>query len=79
LTNQIPMAYDLSRAGTMIVLGGDFPWSEVFLNEIAEQMRTLRPQDLKVSCLSNHAQNLFDRDDQIVRVSAFLRDILKSL
>jgi hypothetical protein len=74
ITTQIPLAYDLDH-GNLWRLPGNSPWDPQFIDALAELMKTVdhaaisNRRDLGANGLAE-----FDRERQIRRVSAFLRE-----
>jgi hypothetical protein len=78
ITNQIPMAYDLDRGDTIRLRGAN-PWSEEFLNDLAELMQSTSQEDVTQLQPGADQGDVFERESQIARLSKFLIDILISL
>jgi len=76
ITNQVPMAYDLGE-GWMWRLPGNAPWEERYLAALTRLLEALDPGsiDTKRRGIPDIAA-LFDREAQIERVGAFVRDLL---
>lgn len=76
VTNQIPMAYDLGGEW-MWRLPGPNPWHATYIDALAQLMETITP-----ACVAQRRTaipeklEVFDRDSQVARVTAFIADIL---
>lgn len=75
VTNQIPAAYDLDCGG-MWRLGGKSPWDSEFVRQLGKLMMTVTREEilLRRSAIPEKLME-FDRDAQVGRVTAFLRDL----
>jgi glycosyltransferase involved in cell wall biosynthesis len=76
VTGQIPLAYDLDD-GWLWRLPGPNPWHPRYYRALADLLNQLTPEDLaaKRSAVPVDPPE-FDRDRQIARVTAFVRDLL---
>lgn len=77
VTNQIPMAYDLDE-GDMVRLRGNTPWDEVFLSDLAALMRSSSAATPSTSKTTSAPTVAFEQEDQVDRVTAFLKDIIET-
>jgi glycosyl transferase family 1 len=76
VTGQIPLAYDLDDAWQWR-LPGDAPWSDQYVAALAQFMQTIEPAEVraKSSAIQPDARP-FDKDRQIQRATAFVRELL---
>ena len=76
VTGQIPLAYDFDT-GWIWRLPGDAPWEDRYVAALAALMNNLTPADLAAKRGAVPASLAeFDRDAQVARATAFVRDIL---
>ncbi len=78
VSTQIPMAYDLDE-GDILRLPGDSPWSDEFINALANLMKNATHEKLRCYFKVKEVTEKFNKEDQINRVSAFISDILIAL
>jgi hypothetical protein len=76
VTGQIPMAYDLD-SGWVWRLPGRAPWSEQYVQSLADLLDTVSPAELECrrAAIPSRIPE-FDREWQVQRVTAFVRDLL---
>jgi hypothetical protein len=76
VTGPIPMAYDLDD-GWVWRLPGDAPWSERYIQAQADLLEALTPEELERKRMAiPDALPEFDRERQVRRVTAFVRELL---
>jgi len=78
VTGQIPLAYDLD-SGWLWRLPGDAPWTPQYITALAQFINDLGDDELQAKRTA--ALVLlpeFDRDRQCARVTAFVRELLRS-
>jgi hypothetical protein len=79
VTNETPMSYDLDD-GDVWRLPGDSPWSESFVVELSHLMNTLTHEQIAERAQGvASSSNIFDRQLQLRRFTAFLEDVLASV
>lgn len=77
ITGQVPAAYDLDE-GYMWRLPGEAPWSETYIDALARLLESIDRDQLderRAAALAASGE-LFDRDVQQRRMTAFVSDIL---
>jgi hypothetical protein len=75
VTGQIPMSYDLNT-GWLWRLPGAAPWSADYLEALGNLMQTITLEQVAAKQRLVCGENLFNRADQIARMSEFVRDLL---
>ena len=76
VTGQIPLAYDLD-SGWLWRIPGNAPWDAVYLKALAELITALKRSEIsECSCAALRAAPVFDRAQQVARVTAFIGDLL---
>jgi hypothetical protein len=77
ITGQTPMAYDLD-AGFLWRLPGDAPWSEIYVEALAQFLQGVQRDDLaeRRRAISGRSGEPFDMTAQRERIGSFLTDIL---
>jgi len=76
ITNRIPVAYDLGESW-MWRLGGDSPWDPGYRRELQGFLEALSPEAVLAKRPSLQLlHDLFSKEIQVKRVSAFLQDLL---
>ncbi len=77
VTSQIPAAYDLDD-GWLWRLPGREPWSDEFIDALAQLMRSLTTEDIAVRAARvPHTSDLFDKSRQQRRVTDFINEIIE--
>ncbi len=76
VTGQIPLSYDVDGQW-LWRLPGRAPWSDSYIDALAKLMKSVNQDEIqrKASFVPKNSP-LFERDDQVNRVTAFLFDIL---
>lgn len=76
VTGEVPLSYDLD-VGWLWRLPGDAPWASRYIDVLAALMEQVTPAQVtaKRDALPAKLQE-FDRESQVVRVTAFIRDLL---
>jgi glycosyltransferase involved in cell wall biosynthesis len=79
ITGEIPAAYDLD-AGFVWRLPGEAPWSRRYIDALATLLQRVSSSDVETRRRAAHAYGgqVFDREAQQRRVTAFIEDILTS-
>src|SRR4029077_20700372 len=77
ITSQVPLAYDLDE-GYFWRLPGDAPWSPIYVDALAELLRTISRADVEERrrAVQRAPLGLFDGPAQQRRVGEFIADIL---
>ncbi|MCY2974589.1 MAG: glycosyltransferase [Planctomycetota bacterium] len=80
VTTRIPMAYDLNL-GKCWRLPGTSPWDPVFVRSLTDLMESINRDQLEEWKTRYDAceDDVFRREDQVRRVTAFLSELLESL
>jgi hypothetical protein len=73
ITNQIPMAFDLDD-GAIFRLPGKSPWDPTFIHALANLMDQLALTGVARDFSSSDTCSMFDRDTQVCRATAFIRE-----
>jgi hypothetical protein len=77
VTGQISFAYDLD-SGWLWRLPGKAPWSNCYIQALAALIDHLTPEEIEAKrCAIAISLNEFDRERQVARATAFIRDILE--
>jgi glycosyltransferase involved in cell wall biosynthesis len=79
LTGRIPLVYDLD-GGWLWRLPGNAPWDPEYAKTLAATLNALTPEELsaKRAAVPRNLE-LFDRQQQVERATAFLNDLLPVL
>ncbi len=79
VTSQIPAAYDLPLPHVWR-LPGNAPWEERYITAMAELMRNITADQLpEKQSFAGSLRGVFDEQEQVERVTTFLRDLLVEL
>jgi Glycosyl transferases group 1 len=79
VTGQLPLAYDLD-SGWLWRLPGDAPWDERYIHALATLINEMSPADLASRRAAVPTSlPVFDRESQVIRVTALIEDVLAAL
>ncbi|MFB8791493.1 MAG: glycosyltransferase [Potamolinea sp.] len=79
VTSQIPMAYDIG-GDWVWRLPGSKPWEDCYIDSLASLMQSITQEDIKYKQQEIPVQlSEFEQEQQVVRVTNFLKDIINSI